>query len=550
MEKNKEEKTNDAFSLPPPTKKMRAFSLFIFFLLGLVLGAFIFWNPFEISFLPSGSEKQVHEEVSKPADTVETMQLWTCPMHPEVLEKEPGLCPICHMKLVPLDKPEEPLREKVAKKEITQLWTCPMHPEVLEKEPGLCPICHMKLVSLKQAESPAPETHAKKERKILYWQAPMDSSYISDQPGKSPMGMDLVPVYGTEEGGESSTEGAVKIDPAIVQQIGVRTETVHVGELRHVIRTVGIVDYNERDIFLVNIKFDGWIEKVYVNYIGEKVKKGQKLFSIYSPALVSTQEEYIAALNYLKELEGGGSKDAVTSAQALVDATRKRLTYWDITEEQIRRLEKTGEVTKSLTVASLASGVVIQKMDAALEGMSVKAGMNLYKIADLSTVWVHADIYESELPWVKPGLKADVTLPFFPGEDFSGKVLFLQPFLTEKTRTVKACIEIKNHDRRLGPGMYAEVKLFPVASQRAVLVPEDAVIRTGEKSVAFVDLGNGRFLPKQLTLGLKGEGFFEVKKGLEAGEKVVVSAQFLLDSESRLQEFIRKLMAESKEDKP
>lgn len=284
--------------------------------------------------------------------------------------------------------------------------------------------------------------------------------------------------------------------------------------------------------------------------IGEKVKKGQKLFSIYSPDLVSTQEEHIAALNYLKELEGGDGKDAIESAQALVGATRKRLTYWDISKEQIRRLERTGEVTKSLTMVSPVVGVVSQKMDAALEGMYVKAGMNLYKIADLSTVWVHADVYESELPWVKPGLKAEVTLPSFPGKDSSGKILFLQPFLTEKTRTVKACIEIENVDRRLKPGMYAEVKIYPVASQRAVLVPEDAVIRTGERNVAFVDLGNGRFLPKELELGLKGEGVYEVKKGLEGGEKVVVSAQFLLDSESRLQEFIRKLTTESKKDKP
>jgi Cu(I)/Ag(I) efflux system membrane fusion protein len=547
---NEQETKKDPFSLPPPTKKMKTLSMFIFFLLGLALGAFLFLNPFEISFLPSGSEKQAHEEGSKPVDTGETTQLWSCPMHPEVVEREPGLCPICHMKLVLLDRPEESPRGKEVKDQAVKLWSCPMHPEVVEKEPGLCPICHMKLVLLKQADSPAPETQAKTERRILYWQAPMDSSFVSDQPGKSPMGMDLVPVYADESGGGVSEEGAVKINPSIVQQIGVRTEAVRLGKLRPVIRTVGILDYNERDISLVNIKFDGWIEKVYVNYIGEKVIKGQKLFSIYSPELVSTQEEYIAALNYLKELEGGGNKDAVNSARALVRATRKRLTYWDITEGQIRRLERTREGMKSLTVVSPAAGVVIQKMDAALEGMYVKAGMNLYKIADLSTVWVHADVYESDIPWVKPGLKAEVSLPSFPGEEFYGKILFVQPFLTEKTRTVKACIEIKNVDRRLDPGMYAEVKIYPVASQRAVLVPEDAVIRTGERNVVFVDLGDGRFLPKDLELGLKGEGVFEVKKGLEAGEKVVVSAQFLLDSESRLQEFIRKLMAESRDDKP
>jgi len=228
-----------------------------------------------------------------------------------------------------------------------------------------------------------------------------------------------------------------------------------------------------------------------------------------------------------------------------MEATGKRLAYWDVTEGQIQRLESTGETQKTLTVVSPSTGVVVEKMDAALEGMYVKAGMNLYKIADLSTVWVHADIYESELNRVRPGLEAEVTVPFLPGTTFSGEVLFLQPFLSEKTRTVKACIEIDNRERRLEPGMYAEVKIKPVASSRALLVPEDAVVRTGERDLVFVDLGEGRFLPREVELGRKGEGAYEVNRGLVGDEKVVVSAQFLLDSESRLQEFIRKLTAGS-----
>ena len=189
---------------------------------------------------------------------------------------------------------------------------------------------------------------------------------------------------------------------------------------------------------------------------------------------------------------------------------------------------------------------MIEKTDAALEGRYVKAGVNLYKIADLSSVWVHAEIYASELPWVRTGLEAEVTLPFFPGERFSGRVLFLQPFFTEKTRTVKACIEIETPGRRLERGMYADVKIKPLAARRAVLVPEDAVLRSGERNVVFVALGEGRFLPREVELGVKGEGgAYEVKRGLVGGEKIVVSAQFLLDSESRLQEFIRKLTTDS-----
>jgi Cu(I)/Ag(I) efflux system membrane fusion protein/cobalt-zinc-cadmium efflux system membrane fusion protein len=246
-------------------------------------------------------------------------------------------------------------------------------------------------------------------------------------------------------------------------------------------------------------------------------------------------------------MEESGSQEAIEQARALREATRKRLAYWDVTQGQIQALETAGEVQKRLTVVSPASGVVVEKMDAALEGMYAKAGMNLYKIADLSTVWVHADIYESELPWVQPGLEAEVTVPFLPGTTFTGEILFLQPFLTEKTRTVKACIEISNEDKRLEPGMYAQVKIKPVASRSAVLVPEDAVIRTGERNLVFVDLGEGRFLPREVELGVKGEGVYEVKEGLVGEEKVVVSAQFLLDSESRLQEFLRKLVTGSQD---
>jgi RND family efflux transporter MFP subunit len=205
---------------------------------------------------------------------------------------------------------------------------------------------------------------------------------------------------------------------------------------------------------------------------------------------------------------------------------------------------------KTLAVVSSVDGVVVEKMSAALEGMYVKAGMNLYQIADLSTVWVHADIYESELSWIQPGLEAVVMLPYFPGETFKGHVLYLQPFVTEKTRSVKACIELKNRDDKLQPNMYAEVKIKPVISQHAVLVPEDAVIRTGERNVVFIDLGDGRFLPKEVVLGVKAEGVYEVKSGLQGNEQVVVSAQFLLDSESRLQEFIRKLKPASQGKQP
>ncbi len=490
----------DAFSLPPASGRMKAFSLAVFFFFGFALGAFVFWNPFSLSWLPGGSGVRVQQGAERHGGQEAHAHLYTCPMHPEVVEKEPGTCPICQMKLVPLEQ-EPKDRPNGSVQEASRLWTCPMHPEVVEKEPGTCPICQMELVPLRQ------ETDAEAEG------------------------------------------GVVRIDPAIVQQIGVRTESVRIGALRSVVRTVGILDYNEKKIFLVNTKFDGWVEKVYVNYIGERVRKRQKLFEIYSPELVSTQEEYLTALRYLTKVRASGSVEAVERAEALLTATRDRLAYWDITEGQIDRLERTGRIDRRLAVVSPVAGVVIEKTSSALEGIRARAGMNLYRIADLSTVWVHADIYESELPWVRPGLEATITLPYFPGEEFRGEVLFLQPFFSDKTRTVKACIEIENPKGRLDAGMYADVEIRPVASLQAVQVPEDAVIRTGETDVVFVALGEGRFLPREVELGVKGEGVsgeevYEVKRGLGGDEKVVVSAQFLLDSESSLQAFLRKLTTE------
>ncbi len=544
MTSENEERKDDRFSLPPPTKKMRAFSICVFFLAGLALGAFLGWNPFDISFLPSVRETHVHHESAVEQAVEESpMQLWTCPMHPQVLEEEPGTCPLCNMKLVQVE-PREEQRSSRGTGTTPVLWTCPMDPQVVEKEPGTCPICNMKLVKTPVPEKPAAKTAGTKERKVLYWRAPMDPSFISDRPGKSPMGMDLVPVYQDEGGGGASETGIVTIDPVIVQQIGVRTEAVHVGELKRVIRTVGIVDYNEKDLVWVNTKFDGWIEKVFVNYIGDSVKKGQKLFEIYSPELVSTQEEYLTAEKYLQRMNKLGTPETARQARALMEATRKRLANWDIGKARMDRLKKTGLVEKTLPVVSPVRGRIIEKMDSALEGMFVKAGMNLYKIADLSTVWVHAELYESQVSWVKPGLEAKVKLPSLPGETFSGKVLYLYPFVSEKTRTMKACIEIRNPDRKLEPGMYADVSMTPAAAMGAVLVPEDAVIRTGERNVVFVARGEGRFQPRVVRLGAQGEGrVFQVTEGLNGGEEVVVSAQFLLDSESRLQEFIRKLTA-------
>jgi Cu(I)/Ag(I) efflux system membrane fusion protein/cobalt-zinc-cadmium efflux system membrane fusion protein len=430
------------------------------------------------------------------------------------------------------------------------LWTCGMHPQVIQDAPGICPICNMNLTPLKRttlgdttSQAPSSEPKEPAKRKIKYWVAPMDPTYISDKPGKSPMGMDLVPVY---EGEEKSTGPVITIDPTTVQNIGVKSKELLRGDLAHTIRTVGILDYNNKAIYWITTKYDGWIQKVYVNYIGEHVTKGQKLFEIYSPDLVSTQEEYLTALDYAAELSKAPKEFQTRGPETLLDAARKRLDYWDITEEQIKTLEQTRQIKKTLTVVSHVDGYVAEKMDEALEGIYVKPGMNLYKIADLSTVWIHADIYEYDLPWIQVGQEVEIDLPYFPGERFSGKVLYEYPYVSEKTRTMRICVEAPNPGKRLRPGMYANARIKTSPVINALQVPEEAVIHSGERNVVIVDKGGGRFEPRTVILGIHSDGVFQVKSGLHDGERIVTSAQFLIDSESNLREAINKMIEEQR----
>ena len=422
-----------------------------------------------------------------------------------------------------------------------KFWQCPMHPTYIADEPGTCGICGMDLVPTYEDEGGGKNSG---EKKIKYWRAPMDPTYISETPGKSPMGMDLVPVYEDEEA--EASPNAIRIDPATVQNMGVVTETVERGDLKVDIRTVGNLDYDEGKIFLVNTKYDGWIEKGHINYIGERVEKGEPLFEIYSPDLVSTQEEYLSAVKYRDRMQNSGFAEAEARAEDLVDATRSRLLYWDITEEQIKLLEAKREAKRTLTVVSPASGIVAQKMDQALEGMRAKAGMNLYKIADLSTLWVHVDIYEYQLPWIKVGQEAEIEIGAFPGEVLRGKVLFFYPHLDKKTRTIRACVEIPNAVGKLRPAMFATVQFMPVAESDVVLVPEMAVLHSGERDVVVLALGGGRFEPREIKLGLQGGGRYQVREGLEGGEEIVTSSQFLIDSESNLREAINKMLMAKK----
>ncbi len=423
-----------------------------------------------------------------------------------------------------------------------QLYTCGMHPNVIQKGPGECPICHMKLTPLKQSKSGDQASGGAKakgpqERKILYWRAPMDPSYISDHPGKSPMGMDLVPVYADEVVAGPN----VTIDPVTIQNMGVRTTVVHRGPLVKAIRTVGRVDYNEEGVTYIDTKFDGWIEKLYVNETGVMVKKGEPLFDVYSPKLYSAQEEYLAAIRGVERLTDSTLPEAREQAERLLEAARVQLKYFDISDKQIDELHRTREIKKTLTINSPASGIVTEKM--ALEGMYVKPGMRLYTLADLSTVWVYVDVYEYQLPWVRVGEQATMSLTYIPAQSYTGKVVYIYPYLEERARVIKVRLVFPNPDLTLKPGMYATVTLKSDLDREAVLIPREAYIDSGVRQVAFLALPGGTFQPRELEVGVHAENdMVEVRQGLEPGDKIVLSGQFLIDAESSLQEAIEKMI--------
>jgi Cu(I)/Ag(I) efflux system membrane fusion protein/cobalt-zinc-cadmium efflux system membrane fusion protein len=426
----------------------------------------------------------------------------------------------------------------------TQLWTCGMHPQVIQEEPGLCPICNMNLVPLR--EEPAPTASGKpKEKKIKYWVAPMDPNYISDKPGKSPMGMDLVPVYEEEE--ETKVTG-VHVDPNFIQNFAVRTTEAQKGSIPIVVRTIGTLDYNQKNIVSVNTKFEGWIEKANVNYIGESVKRGDVLFEIYSPPLVTTQKEYLAALDYLEKLQISGDKGAVARAKSLLEATHERLHYWDIPDDQIEALKSRKKPMRTLKILSPVTGIVIEKMGDSLVGMNLTPGMNVFKIADLSSVWAGIDAFEHQIQYLRLGQKADITLDAFPGRRWTGKIIYLNPTLNKKTRTLTAYVEIENPDGKLRPQMYANVEIRVPAVSGAVKVPSEAILHTGERKVVIVEKEKGFFEPREVKIGAEGDGYSQVTEGLHEGETVVLSSQFLIDSESNLKEAISQMLAARKKD--
>jgi Cu(I)/Ag(I) efflux system membrane fusion protein/cobalt-zinc-cadmium efflux system membrane fusion protein len=441
-----------------------------------------------------------------------------------------------------LGDPPAEMSEAVAESP-KQLWTCGMHPQIIEEEPGQCPICGMNLVPLR-GEAPAAEPGGRQpgtgEREILFYRNPMDPTITSPVPARDEMGMDYVPVYADEVRGAGSG-ATVTIDPGIVQNMNVLTGVVERGDLTQEIRTVGYLEYDQQKMVSVTTKYPGWIEKVYVNYVGEPVKRGQPLFEIYSPELLQTEQDLLSAIQFAQRMESA-TDDARSRAENLVEASRQRLDYWDVTPDQIQKLEATGKVFRTLTVVAPASGVVMKRMPG-LEGMATRPGMELFHIADLSSLWLSVEAFEDQIAWLRVGSEAQVSLSYFPGETFVGRVRYIEPQVNEKTRTVPLKLEVPNPRGKLRAGMYATVRFQPIVARDAILVPGLAVLRTGERTLVVVAEGGGRFTPRAVELGSEGGDRVAVRSGLEPGERVVTSAQFLIDSESNLQEAVQKLLA-------
>ncbi len=329
--------------------------------------------------------------------------------------------------------------------------------------------------------------------------------------------------------------GTVSITPERQQLIGVKIGTVEMKPLEKVIRTVGRVDYDERRVVTVSPKIGGWIEDLYVDFTGRYVRQGEPLLTIYSPELVSTQEEYLVALRARKDLVKSPFPEVAASGNSLVESAKRRLKLWDVSDDQLKALEETGQVKKTLTLYSPYSGFVLEKM--AYKGMNVMPGMALFKLADLSTVWFYADIYEYELPFIRLGQQASIRLSFLPGENFAGKVVYIYPSLNPETRTAKVRFEFPNPHGRLKPEMFANVEIR-VPLGRRLVVPEGAIIDTGLRQMVIIDQGDGFFEPREVKVGAKVDHFYEVVKGLKAGERVVTSANFLIDSESKFKEAV------------
>ena len=376
---------------------------------------------------------------------------------------------------------------------------------------------------------------AREERKLLYYRNPMGLPDTSPTPKKDPMGMDYIAVHeGEEDGGDASepaAAGQVRISTEKVQKLGVRTEAAQLRSLDKIARAAGRIEPDERRIFAISPKFEGYIERLHVNVTGQPVAKGQALFEVYSPELVAAQREYAIAAQGVEALKDAGGNTQAGMKQ-LAESSLLRLRNWDMSAAQVKALAKSGQVKRTFTFASPVSGVVTEKK--ALQGMRFMPGEELYQVADLSSVWVVADVFEQDIGLVEPGATATVRINAYPDKTFEGKVSYVYPTLNADTRTVPVRVELANPGLLLKPAMFAQVELPVAAKGSVVTVPTSAVIDSGTRQIVLVQKGEGRFEPREVKLGARSDAAIEVMEGVKDGEQVVVAANFLIDAESNL----------------
>jgi Cu(I)/Ag(I) efflux system membrane fusion protein len=466
---------------------MRYFKLSVLTPVFLSLFLFACSEKQEAANAPASSQKETAiEHAKKHLDPT-----YVCPMHPQIVRDEPGSCPICGMDLVlrePVEAKQSETAVEHAQKHLDPKYTCPMHPQIVRDEPGSCPIC----------------------------------------------GMDLVPMEPEQTSGLEGESVEVKISPTVEHNLGVRTAKVARDKLWRRIDTVGYVDYDENHISHIHLRTNGWIEKLYVRSEGERVARGQLLFEVYSPELVNAQEEYLQALN-------SGNK-------RLISASQDRLLALGIPTQQIEAINKSKKVSQYVRIYAQHDGILAKL--SVRDGMYVTPQLEVMSLAELSSVWLLAEIFESQADWVKVGQPADVRLSYVPGRVWEGEVEYVYPSLNPKTRTLKARLHFDNPDEALKPNMFADVTIYGGARRDVIVIPREALIRTGTEERVILALGEGRYQPRKVVAGIESGDWVEILSGLEVGEAVVTSGQFLIDSEASIKASLRRMTSASGEPQP
>lgn len=488
-----------------------------------------------------------------------------CPMHPTYISSQPGECPICGMTLVPMKNAADTLTisgsENMSETTATRTkpgdYACPMHPEVVSHEPGKCPRCGMDLVQI-------PTSFKQGPAKAGQYYCPMHTYVVSDSSGKCPLcDMNLVMAAADQSSSGQSTDSMpgkgrwqararpdqennmvgmdmgeapvpglvpIMLDPKRLQLINVRTETIEKRSLESTLRLVGFITADETKIANLNVRTSGWVQKLIVDQTGQAVTQGQSLLTIYSPDLYQAQQDFLTALTAAKP--GTGDSLLAVTRNQILDAARDRLRLLGMTSREIGQIEAGGDVSSEVSLRSPVTGIVLGK--AVLNGQYITPGQNLFTVADLRSIWVLADVYESDLSRLKVGQPVQMQLTAYPGEIYEGKVSFIYPTVSEQTRTLKVRMEFANPDMKLRPGMYSDVTVDVGNGNRVLAAPTDAVMRGGDISYAFVMHEGGHFEPRLLKTGQSTDDFIEVLSGLHEGDRVITSANFLIDSESRL----------------